>query len=182
MTSGRLYTPWRMKYVTSTRQKVDSCIFCNHWNDHYERDRENFLVYRGQTMFVVMNIFPYNTGHLMILPCQHVATLSEISPEMQLELMTLTTYFTELLDDLMHPDGFNIGINIGRAAGAGIDSHLHVHLVPRWSGDNNFMPVIGETRVLPEELGDTYDKILKWLHQHPPILGGKPTILKDGGQ
>ena len=157
-----------MKYVASTHTKADNCIFCTKWHDGHERDQENFLVYRGQTVFVVMNIFPYNTGHLMILPCQHVATLSEMSPEMQLELITLTTYFTELLNDLMHPDGFNIGINIGRAAGAGIDSHLHAHIVPRWSGDSNFMPVIGETRVLPEELADTYDRIIKRLYERPP--------------
>jgi ATP adenylyltransferase len=164
-----------MKYVASNRAKVDGCIFCAKCNEHQERDRENLLVYRGQNMFAMLNIYPYNTGHLMILPYQHVAMLGEMSAEMQLELITLTTYFTELLTDLMHPDGFNVGINLGRAAGAGIDSHLHVHLVPRWSGDNNFMPVIGETRVLPEELGDTYDRIVKLLNERPPTPpGGRP--------
>lgn len=168
MTVGRLYTPWRMKYVTATQVEGDGCIFCAKCNDQQERDRENFLVYRGQSIFAMLNIYPYNTGHLMLLPYHHVATLAEMSVEMQVELITLTTYFTELLTELMQPDGFNIGINIGRAAGAGIDSHLHVHVVPRWSGDSNFMPVIGETRVLPEELAGTYDRIVKLLNERPP--------------
>ncbi|GIK43836.1 MAG: HIT family hydrolase [Chloroflexota bacterium] len=169
MTVGRLYTPWRMKYVTATQVEVDGCIFCTKCNEQHEHDRENFLVYRGQSVFAMLNIYPYNTGHLMLLPYHHVATLAEMSVEMQVELITLTTYFTELLTELMQPDGFNIGINIGRAAGAGIDSHLHVHIVPRWSGDSNFMPVIGETRVLPEELSGTYDRIVKLLNERPPI-------------
>ena len=106
----------------------------------------------------------------MILPYQHVATLAEMPSDVQFELITLTSYFTELLSDLMRSDGFNIGINIGRAAGAGIDSHLHVHIVPRWSGDSNFMPVIGETRVLPEELEATYDRIVKLVNERPPVI------------
>ena len=168
MTLERLYTPWRMRYVASTQTKTDGCIFCTQLNDDPEHDRENYLVHRGQTVFAVMNIYPYNTGHLMILPYQHLATLAEVPPHVQFELITLTAYFTNLLTDLMHPDGFNVGLNIGRAAGAGIDSHLHMHIVPRWSGDSNFMPVIGETRVLPEELGDTYDRIVKLLNEQPP--------------
>ncbi|MBI1877500.1 MAG: HIT domain-containing protein [Chloroflexi bacterium] len=170
MTVERLYTPWRMKYVATTHTKVDGCVFCAKCHESPERDRENFLVYRGQTVFAIMNIFPYNTGHLMILPYQHVATLIDVPPDVQFELIILTTYFTELLTDLMRPDGFNVGINIGRAAGAGIDSHLHVHIVPRWSGDSNFMPVIGETRVLPEQLEDTYDRIVTLINERPPAV------------
>ncbi len=164
----RLYTPWRMKYVVTTRTKIDGCVFCAKLNDSPEHDRENLIVYRGEKVFAIMNIYPYNTGHLMILPNQHVATLLEASPDIQVELIALTTYFTGLLTDLIHPDGFNVGLNIGRAAGAGIDGHLHIHIVPRWNGDSNFMPVIGETRVLPEELGDTYDRIVKLLQERPP--------------
>ncbi len=126
------------------------------------------MLYRTKTTFAVMNIYPYNPGHLMILPNAHAATLAELPHQVQVELTVLTGYFTELLSQLMSPDGFNIGINIGQAAGAGIETHLHVHLVPRWSGDSNFMPVIGETRVLPEELGDTYDKIMALLKKQPP--------------
>ena len=154
----------------STQKKAEGCVFCAKLNDDPAHDRENYVVYRGQTTFTVMNIYPYNTGHLMILPCEHVATLSEVSPNVQFEMMTLTSYFTELLSQLLQPDGFNVGINIGRAAGAGIDRHLHIHIVPRWSGDSNFMPVVGETRVLPEELVDTYDRIAAWLKKQPPQI------------
>ncbi len=166
----RLYTPWRMKYVTSTHKQIEGCIFCNKIAAETKQDRENFVVYRGQSTFVMMNIYPYNTGHLMVIPQAHVSTLTDVSAQTQFEILVLTTYFTELLSQLMNPDGFNIGLNIGRAAGAGIDSHLHLHLVPRWSGDSNFMPVIGETRVLPEELGDTYDRIVAVLKQQPPQI------------
>jgi ATP adenylyltransferase len=166
----RLYTPWRMKYVTSTPEKTEGCIFCNYLSADPGRDWQHNLVYRGQTTFTMMNIYPYNTGHLMILPNAHVATLPEISPSAHFEMMTLTSYFTELLTQVFNPDGFNVGINIGRAAGAGIESHLHLHIVPRWSGDSNFMPVIGETRVLPEELTETYDKIVARLKKQPPKI------------
>lgn len=159
-----------MKYVTSTHKKIEGCIFCNKLTAETGSDRENFVVYRGQSTVVMMNIFPYNTGHLLVIPHAHVSSLADVSAEAQFEMMVLTTYFTELLSQLMHPDGFNIGLNIGRAAGAGIDNHLHLHLVPRWGGDSNFMPVIGETRVLPEELGDTYDKIVAALKRQPPEI------------
>lgn len=168
MTVDRLFTPWRMKYVASTRQQPEGCVFCAKLNDPSELDRTNYLVYRARTVFAIMNIYPYNTGHLMILPNQHVARLIEVPPEVQVEMMMLTTYFTELLTDVMRPDGFNIGLNLGRAAGAGIDSHLHIHIVPRWSGDSNFMAVVGETRVLPEDLSDTYDRLVKRLQEWPP--------------
>jgi ATP adenylyltransferase len=157
-----------MKYVAATRQQPDGCVFCAKLDEPIEHDRENFLVYRGQKVFAIINIYPYNTGHLMILPNAHVPRLGDVALEIQTEMMALTTYFTELLSTLMNPDGFNIGINLGRAAGAGIDSHLHIHIVPRWTGDSNFMPVIGETRVLPEELTDTYDRIVALLKQDPP--------------
>jgi ATP adenylyltransferase len=163
----RIYTPWRLKYVTSQTKK-EGCVFCNTLKDEVTRDRENFIVYRGETCFVMMNIYPYNVGHLMIMPRLHTSKLAGLPRQTQLELMLLTTYFTELLEELMHPDGFNVGVNIGKAAGAGIDSHLHVHVVPRWQGDSNFMPVIGETRVLPEELTDTYDKIVRAIQQTGP--------------
>lgn len=167
----RLYTPWRMKYVTSSRKDLeDGCVFCMAVEDSVENDRENYLVYRGGHTFTIMNIYPYNTGHLMILPNAHVSTLAEVSFKAQAEMISLTSYFTELLSRLMQPDGFNVGMNIGRAAGAGIDDHLHIHIVPRWNGDSNFMPVIGNTRVLPEELVDTYDKIRALLEKEAPEL------------
>ena len=170
MTKERLYTPWRLKYITSNQKKKNGCVFCQAFNDDPSYDRENYVVYRGQATFTVMNIYPYNTGHLMILPQLHVATLSEATQAAQIELIRLAAYFTDLLSQLMQPDGFNVGFNIGRAAGAGIDDHLHLHIVPRWNGDSNFMPVIGETRVLPEMLGETYDRITALLKQHSPSL------------
>jgi ATP adenylyltransferase len=163
-----LYTPWRMKYITSVRNKKEGCVFCAALNESPEHDRENYLVYRAKMAFAVMNLYPYNPGHLMILPYAHIATLSDIPFDVQVEMIALTSYFTELLSQLMRPDGFNIGLNIGRAAGAGIDDHLHMHIVPRWNGDSNFMPVIGETRLLPEELTDTYDKIVALLKKQSP--------------
>jgi ATP adenylyltransferase len=170
MTLERLYTPWRMKYVTSAQKNDGGCVFCAKIDASAEHDRENYVIYRGDKTFAVMNIYPYNTGHIMILPHTHVATLAEVRPETQFELITLIAYFTDLLSQLMNPDGFNIGLNIGQAAGAGIDSHLHIHIVPRWTGDSNYMPVIGQTKVLPEELGDTYDKIVAWLKKQPPQM------------
>jgi len=173
MTTERLYTPWRMKYVSSTRKKKKGCVFCNTVAEKPQADRQNYLIYRGELTFAIMNIYPYNTGHLMLLPYAHLSTLAEVPFDAQVELMALTSYFTESLSQVVRPDGFNIGINLGSTAGAGIDSHLHIHVVPRWKGDSNFMPVIGETRVLPEELGDTYDKIVAFVKKHPPEL---PTV------
>lgn len=166
----RMYTPWRMKYVTSNRTNTNNCVFCTKLHDDIERDRENYVVYRGHTTFVVMNIYPYNTGHLMILPHQHTSTLAEVSRDAQIEMITLTSYFTELLSQLLKPDGFNVGINLGKAAGAGLGSHLHTHIVPRWSGDTNFMAVVGNTRVLPELLDDTYNRILAAIQENPPSI------------
>lgn len=156
-----------MKYVVSDK-KNSGCVFCGKLNSNSEQDRENLVVWRGSETFVVMNVFPYNVGHLMVLPHRHVAQLADLSRPVQFEMMLLTSYFTELLTATLNPDGFNIGINQGKAAGAGIDSHLHLHIVPRWEGDSNFMPVLGQTRVLPEELEITYDKILAGMKTIPP--------------
>ena len=170
MTTDILFTPWRKKYVTSDKNKANGCVFCAKLAGDVSHDRQNYTVYRSKTTFVVMNIYPYNTGHLMILPCEHVATLVEIARETQFEMMALTSYFTELLSQLMEPDGFNVGMNIGRTAGAGIVDHLHAHIVPRWNGDSNFMATIGGTRVLPEVLDDTYDSIVELINKRPPEI------------
>jgi ATP adenylyltransferase len=165
----QLYTPWRKKYVTSNNSKeTEGCVFCTSFNDEAAHDRANYLIYRGKTTFTVMNIYPYNTGHLMILPHEHISTLAETSQEAQIEMIKLAGYFTNLLFNLMQPDGFNLGMNIGRAAGAGLEAHLHLHLVPRWNGDSNFMAVTGQTRVLPETLEETYERISTALKQNPP--------------
>jgi ATP adenylyltransferase len=157
-----------MKYVTSTQKEAKGCVFCANFAADPSHDRENFVVYRGHTTFTVMNIYPYNSGHVMILPQQHVPTLTEVPREAQIEMITLTSYFTGLLKQLMKPDGFNIGTNIGKAAGAGIAGHLHTHIVPRWAGDSNFITVVGSTRVLPELIEQTYDRIVAELKISPP--------------
>ncbi len=167
MTFERLYAPWRMKYLISNKKK-DGCIFCNLLDKPIERDPENYMIYRAEETFVMMNVFPYNVGHLMVLPRQHVSTLSGLSRNAQFEMMLMTTHFLELLKEVLKPDGFNVGINLGKAGGAGIDNHLHTHIVPRWNGDSNFMPVLGHTRVMPEELGDTYNKIVAAMKKSPP--------------
>src|SRR5688572_24303893 len=158
----QLYTPWRKNYVTSNN-KMEGCVFCACFKEVEEHDRKNYLIYRGKNTFVIMNIYPYNTGHLMILPHEHISTLAEMSEMAQNEMIRLATYFTDLLSGLMKPDGFNLGIDIRRTAGAGIDSDLHMRLVRRWSGDGSFMAVIGQARVLPETLGETYERILATL-------------------
>lgn len=164
-----LYAPWRMKYISSAQnKKSEECIFCAKLRGN--QDREEYVVYRGQSAFVVMNIYPYNTGHLMIVPHQHIGDLASVPAKAQAEMMHLAGYFTELLKETLRPDGFNIGLNLGKAAGAGMADHLHMHLVPRWSGDSNFMSVVGDTRVLPETLNDTYQKIVAAVQNRPPKI------------
>ena len=137
--------------------KTDSCVFCQKLSE--DRDRENLVLYRGQTASVVMNLYPYNTGHVMVIPYGHVPTLEGLPPETVLEIMKLIQESLRILREVLHPDGFNVGANIGKAAGAGIHEHVHVHVVPRWEGDTNFMPLFAETRVMPEMPLDTYDRL-----------------------
>jgi ATP adenylyltransferase len=151
----RLWTPWRSEYVTKADD--DGCIFCDHLA---ERDDEKAnILYRGETTFVILNAFPYNTGHLMVAPMRHVGELSELETEERQELFDVMSRSIEVLRDAMNPHGFNTGMNLGRVAGAGLPGHLHVHVVPRWGGDTNFMPIVGQTKVLPELLADTAAKL-----------------------
>ena len=152
----RLWTPWRMAYILSDK-KAEGCIFCLKAQE--TKDAENYIVYRGQRAFVILNIFPYNNGHLMVSPYQHVPSLECLEPDTLAELMRLVSFSIVLLRQAMHPQGFNIGVNIGKMAGAGIDDHVHIHVVPRWAGDTNFMPILAETRVVPELLDETYRKL-----------------------
>ena len=152
----RLWTPWRMGYILSDK-KAEGCIFCLKAKE--TRDAENYIVYRGQQAFIILNIFPYNNGHLMVSPYQHVPSPECLEPDTLAELMRLVTFSICLLRQAMHPQGFNIGVNIGKAAGAGIDDHMHIHIVPRWEGDTNFLPILAETRVVPELLDETYRKL-----------------------
>jgi ATP adenylyltransferase len=154
----RLWTPWRYQYISHTAP-ADGCIFCIKAAEN--KDAENYIVYRGQLNFVLLNLYPYTNGHLMIAPYQHVGTLAEAPAEVLAEMMRLTRRAEVNLQMAYQPHGFNFGMNIGRSAGAGVAGHIHMHMLPRWTGDANFMSTIGETRVLPEELPVTYEKLSK---------------------
>jgi ATP adenylyltransferase len=151
-----LWAPWRMQYVNA-HKSYDACVFCV--AQTLEDGFENLIVYRGEYAFVILNRYPYNSGHLLVVPYQHVDTLEGLCPEARDELMALATRTVSILSELYHPQGFNLGINLGTAAGAGIAEHLHMHAVPRWGGDTNFISIVGKTRVLPEELSETYQRL-----------------------
>ena len=146
-----LWAPWRLKYVTGTSGGSDSCIFCT----SADPSRDNLVLIRSAACYAILNLYPYNNGHLMIVPNRHVASLSATTAGEQTELMRLTRHAEMALTEAYSPQGINIGINLGRPAGAGVLDHLHVHLVPRWNGDTNFMTVVGTTRVLPEDLHES---------------------------
>jgi ATP adenylyltransferase len=146
----RLWSPWRLTYVSGG--EPDRCIFCHALKG---ADAASLMLFRGPTCFVILNLYPYNNGHLMVVPNRHVATLADASPAELSELMALTRRSEIVLNEVYKPQGLNVGINLGRPAGAGIVDHLHVHIVPRWTGDTNFMTVVGDVRVLPEALEDT---------------------------
>ena len=152
----QLWAPWRMEYVKS--EKSDECIFCSlpKAND----DTKNYILHRGQSAFIIMNIFPYNSAHIMVSPFRHIGCLTEQDADESKEMNQLTHKCIEILRAVINPEGFNVGYNIGKAAGAGYDEHIHCHIVPRWTGDTNFMPVLGETKVHPEHLKTTYKKLL----------------------
>ena len=151
-----LWTPWRLAYVTDASKSDPGCIFC----DAVARiDREPLIVHRGVTAFVILNKFPYNNGHLMVVPLRHVGRLSDLGSDEAGEIMTLTQAVERALTRMYQPHGFNMGLNLGKPAGAGVLDHLHMHVVPRWNGDTNFMTVVGETRVLPEDLEATAARV-----------------------
>ena len=148
-----IWTPWRYEYVNSVDDR-EGCIFCD--KSKAENDRENLVVFRGERCFAILNLFPYTTGHIMIAPYEHADTIEKLDPETLTEMMVVAQRSVSAIRDAFGPEGFNLGINISRVAGAGIEDHLHLHLVPRWAGDNNFMAVIAETRVLPRTLDDVW--------------------------
>jgi ATP adenylyltransferase len=151
-----LWTPWRYHYIAGG-VKDEGCIFCLAAEAH--DDSQTFIVLRAQKNFVILNRYPYTSGHVMVVPYAHVATLAASDPETLAEMMTLARRIEKALEILYRPDGYNIGMNMGRAAGAGIAGHLHLHVLPRWMGDTNFMTTVGETRVQPEELTTTYQRL-----------------------
>ena len=154
----RLWTPWRMQYLTGADKShsTPGCVFCAKVSS--PDDTEHILC-RGQSAYVTLNRYPYNNGHLMVIPNTHVPSLEDLDPAALTELMLLTNRGLAALRQAYHPDGFNIGVNLGRAAGAGIAEHVHIHIVPRWNADTNFMPIVGETRVIPETLDQTYARL-----------------------
>ncbi|HXP69145.1 MAG TPA: HIT domain-containing protein [Candidatus Dormibacteraeota bacterium] len=156
-----LWTPWRYRYIADAG-KDSGCIFCDAVaaND----DKKTQIVFRGATCFVILNRYPYTSGHVMVVPYAHVADLAAANPEMLAEMMRIAQRVQVALKQTYHPDGFNLGMNLGRAAGAGVTGHLHLHVLPRWSGDANFMTVVSETRVEPEDLSTTYEKLRKALN------------------
>ncbi len=151
-----LWTPWRSTYMQQKRDK-SGCIFCDAAVS--QADEQNLVVYRGELNFVILNRFPYTSGHLMIAPYVHVARLAHASTETATEIINLARRAEQIIDSIYQPDGLNLGMNLGGAAGAGIEQHIHMHVLPRWTGDANFMTTIGNTRIIPEALNDTYAKL-----------------------
>jgi ATP adenylyltransferase len=150
----RLWSPWRSQYVTSAGAG-DDCIFC----EQLQEGGDSGVLYRARYVFVLLNAFPYNSGHVMVAPRRHVGATKDLEAAESHELMDVTLATVAVIEDALDPHGFNIGMNLGRIAGAGVPGHLHMHIVPRWGGDTNFMPVVAETKVLPEMLEDTRTKL-----------------------
>lgn len=153
-----LWSPWRFRYVSQTG-KTDGCVFCDKSAADPNQDRQSLVLCRARLNFVMLNLYPYTTGHTMIAPYAHVGDLSALEPGTLHEMMDLARKIQGALGATYHPEGYNLGMNLGRCAGAGVADHLHLHILPRWTGDSNFMTVIGETRVQPEDLLTTYDKL-----------------------
>jgi ATP adenylyltransferase len=153
-----LWSPWRYQYVSKSGPQA-GCIFCAKGSE--QRDRENYVIYRASRNFVILNLYPYATGHLMVVPYDHVGSLAAAPEETVEEMMRIARTAEIHLRAVYNPHGFNIGLNLGEAAGAGVPGHIHLHVLPRWAGDTNFMTTIGETRVIPEILDVTYEKLKK---------------------
>jgi ATP adenylyltransferase len=153
-----LWTPWRFSYITQAGQST-GCVFCD--KAASQNDERDYIFCRGRRNFAILNIFPYTAGHLMVVPYRHIASLAEADPEELQEMMELTQKAEAALQKIYRPQGLNLGMNLGKAAGAGVAGHLHMHVLPRWEADANFMSVIGETRMLPEELPVTWAKLKK---------------------
>lgn len=151
-----IFAPWRMAYIEMPKDN-EGCIFCDFPKE--DRDKERLILHRGKTAFVIFNAYPYNPGHLMVAPYRHTADYESLSDEEMLEMHRLSAKCIAVLKKVMNPQGYNLGINLGKVAGAGFDCHLHLHVVPRWNGDTNFMPVFADVRVVAENLSVTYEKM-----------------------
>ena len=166
----RLWAPWRMAYILSGEEVPDACIFCQFPSEGPARFRERLILCATDRAFAIMNKFPYNNGHVLVVPRAHVADLSALTDDDYAATTELLRGATAALKAALAPHGFNIGMNLGRVAGAGIDQHLHFHVVPRWNGDTNFMPVVGDVKVLSEHVAGTYERLLP----HFASLGAGP--------
>lgn len=153
-----LWAPWRLKYIKAPKEK--GCFLCKYIKS--KNDKKNLILYRGKTAFIILNRYPYNSGHLMVAPVKHSSDFSQLTDNEQLELIKLTSKAISVLKKSLSPTGFNIGVNLGRVAGAGLEDHLHFHIVPRWNGDTNFMPTTSSTKVMPQLLEETYTALRKF--------------------
>ena len=151
-----LWAPWRMEYILSEKKGV-SCIFCP--GDYRTQDEERLILYVGSLSMVMMNRFPYNNGHLLVAPIKHEKGLEDLSHEENLDILLMVRRSISILKEIMNPEGFNVGLNLGRVPGGGMEEHMHFHIVPRWNGDTNYMTVFGEVRVIPEHIKETYKKL-----------------------
>jgi ATP adenylyltransferase len=162
-----IWAPWRGEYVAGDTKSEDTgCVFCAKFAE--DNDADNYILHRGNQTALIMNIYPYNNGHIMLLHFRHIADFEALSDDETAEMAMYKKIAVTAIKKVLSPDGFNIGMNVGSAAGAGIASHLHEHIVPRWNGDTNFMPVLGETKVIPEHLRRTYDKLRAYLEKIVP--------------
>ncbi len=158
MASERIWAPWRLAYVKDASKDVESdCIFCS--KPAEDDDAANLIVHRAERCFVILNLFPYTNGHLMVTPYEHASSIADLEPKTIAELMGLSQQAIRILDEAYAPHGYNVGFNQGRVAGAGVEHHVHMHVVPRWGGDTNFMPVLADTRVMPQTLEQSYETL-----------------------
>jgi ATP adenylyltransferase len=154
----RIWAPWRLAYVRDASKDIEEeCIFCA--KPAAEDDEANLIVHRGERCFVILNLFPYTNGHLMVAPYEHVAELQGLDDQTMAEIMSLAQRAMDRLESVYQPHGYNVGFNQGRVAGAGVEHHIHMHVVPRWAGDNNFMPVIADTKVMPQSIEQSYEAL-----------------------
>ena len=153
----QIWAPWRMPYIRAEKPTGDVCFLCAKAKE--TRDAENLILLRGKTAFVILNAFPYSPGHLLVAPYRHSGEMDDLSEQEMLEMFELTRRCRRLLDKTLRAEGFNIGLNLGKIAGAGLPDHLHIHIVPRWTGDTNFMPILADTRVMPEAMKEVYQKL-----------------------
>ena len=157
----RLWAPWRMEYILD-ENKHKSCLFCDMLGEGRPKDKKNLILYRGKHCFVILNRYPYNSGHLMVLPYIHTPAFDGLSDKVLLDFIKTVDKSVSILKKVLRPDGFNMGLNFGKVAGAGLEQHMHLHVVPRWTGDTDSMPIISETRVMPEHLRKTYSKLKRF--------------------